>query len=124
MAWRGERERYWRDVLGRQRQSDLSIRAFCRREGFSEPSFYWWRRELQCREKAPRAGGAPRFGRTTRTAPRRPPKVASFVPITVTPASSAPAYELLLPSGVRVLVHTSAGERLPDVLAALEKPAC
>jgi hypothetical protein len=42
----------------------------------------------------------------------------------VTPTTSAAAYELFLPGGVRVLVHASAGERLVDVLSALERPAC
>jgi hypothetical protein len=40
------RDPYWRMVLARWRRSSLSVRAFCRAEGVSEPSFYWWRRKL------------------------------------------------------------------------------
>jgi transposase len=35
-----------RTVLARWRRSGLSVRAFCRAEGVSEPSFYGWRRKL------------------------------------------------------------------------------
>lgn len=38
---------YWRMVLARWRRSGLSVRAFCRAEGVSEPSFYWWRRKFE-----------------------------------------------------------------------------
>jgi transposase len=41
-----DRESYWRTVLARWRRSGLSVRAFCRAEGVSEPSFYGWRRKL------------------------------------------------------------------------------
>jgi transposase len=40
------REPHWRRVLARWRRSGLSVRAFCRAEGISEPSFYVWRRKL------------------------------------------------------------------------------
>jgi transposase len=40
------REPHWRPVLARWRRSGLSVRAFCRAEGISEPSFYVWRRKL------------------------------------------------------------------------------
>ncbi len=46
-----ERERVWRAVLVRQRQSGLSIREFCRRETLAEVSFYAWRRELLRRDR-------------------------------------------------------------------------
>lgn len=111
MARRGtgaSKRRVWRDVLARQRRSGLSIRQFCLREGFSEPSFYWWRRELAC----PTA-------RTTRAASRLRPPAVRFAPVTVTPASHSAAYEVVLSDGVRVLVHTTAGEKLGDVLTAL-----
>jgi len=49
---------------------------------------------------------------------------ARFVPLALSPASSDAAHEVHLPGGARVLVHASAGERLSDVLAALEKSSC
>ena len=41
-----ELESRWRKLVGRHPSSGLSIRAFCEREGVSEPSFYSWRRVL------------------------------------------------------------------------------
>lgn len=46
----GEKERFWRSMLRRQRQEGVSIREFCRRNSLSEPSFYAWRRELNNRK--------------------------------------------------------------------------
>jgi transposase len=47
---RGGREQHWRAVLDRWRQSGLSVRAFCQAEGLSQPTFYWWRREILRRD--------------------------------------------------------------------------
>jgi hypothetical protein len=49
MAWRksGERERLWRDRVGRQAVSGLSIRQFCAQERIATASFYVWRRRLK-----------------------------------------------------------------------------
>ena len=41
-----EREAYWRRMLARQRQSGLSIRAFCRQEAVCAHTLYIWRRRL------------------------------------------------------------------------------
>ena len=46
-----ERERHWSEVLGRQKQSGLSVRAFCRQESICEATVYAWRRRLA--EKRP-----------------------------------------------------------------------
>jgi hypothetical protein len=40
----------WREVIGSQRSSDLSVAAFCRRYGIPVSSFYAWKRKV---------GGAP-----------------------------------------------------------------
>jgi len=45
------KEACWRERLQNQAGSGLSVRAFCRREGVSEPSFYSWRRELDKRDR-------------------------------------------------------------------------
>lgn len=119
------KHRQWRDVLRRQKQSGLSIRGFCQRESLSEARFHWWRRELARRSAAGTVGNPRPAMRTT----RRHDSPARFLPITVTPSSvtpgsAAPAYEVVLPGGARVLVHASAGEKLADVLAALEGQPC
>ena len=45
------KEAAWRERVRSQAESGLSVRAFCRREGVSEPSFYSWRRELAKRDQ-------------------------------------------------------------------------
>lgn len=50
-----EREAMWRRRIEEQPRSGMSIRAFCRREGMTEPSFYDWRRRLK---ESSRAAGA------------------------------------------------------------------
>ena len=47
---RSEKEQFWRWVLEEQSGSGLSIRAFRKREGLSEPSFYSWRRTISGRD--------------------------------------------------------------------------
>jgi hypothetical protein len=45
-----EKEAYWQLVFTEFATSGLPVRAFCAREGLSEPSFYAWRRKLRNRE--------------------------------------------------------------------------
>lgn len=95
-----KREGVWRAVLERQRQSGLSIRAFCRREGISEPSFYAWRRELLRRDREslgvtegvsePRLGSPARRPSPAKSAAGRvrPSVTAAFLPVTITASES------------------------------------
>ncbi len=48
-----EKEAFWQMAVDEQQCSGLSIKAFCRQQGLSEPSFYAWRKKLQKRD-APR----------------------------------------------------------------------
>jgi hypothetical protein len=51
----GDRQRYWREAIGRQQASGLSIVGFCAREGLSLASFHAWKRRLlQTRRKTER----------------------------------------------------------------------
>lgn len=43
----------WRGHIARQRESVLTIRAYCRAEGLSEGMFYQWRRRLAGRVAKP-----------------------------------------------------------------------
>jgi hypothetical protein len=43
----------WRGILARFAQSELTVRAFCEREGFSPASFYRWRSILEGPQKKP-----------------------------------------------------------------------
>lgn len=42
----------WRGRLGEQRRSGESIRGFCRRRGFSEALFHYWKRRLSVVDEA------------------------------------------------------------------------
>jgi transposase-like protein len=42
---------FWRQVVAKQQQSGISVRAFCQQHGISEYSFYHWRKRL--REQLP-----------------------------------------------------------------------
>lgn len=46
-----EREQFWRKLISGQAHSGMSIRDWCDRHGVSEPSFYFWRRELARRRE-------------------------------------------------------------------------
>jgi len=54
----GGKEQRWRELLRRFAGSGLTVRAYCRLHRLAEPSFYWWRRELQRRV---RRGTTPAF---------------------------------------------------------------
>ena len=47
-----ERREVWRPKIAQQEQSGQSIRAFCKEQRVSEPSFYYWRQRLR-EEKTP-----------------------------------------------------------------------
>lgn len=45
-----EKESYWRGHVDQQAAGDISIRAYCREHGFSQASFFAWRREIRKRD--------------------------------------------------------------------------
>ncbi len=36
----------WAELIGQQQQSGLTVSAFCREHGFSDQTFYNWRKRL------------------------------------------------------------------------------
>jgi len=46
-ASRADRQRYWREVIERQRASGQSIVGFCSTEGLAPASFHAWKRRLR-----------------------------------------------------------------------------
>lgn len=46
----GAKERIWRERIERQLRDGGSVRAFCRENGVSEASFYFWRSEIARRD--------------------------------------------------------------------------
>jgi len=71
----GEREAFWRDVVGRREASGLSVRVFCQGENLPESAFYFWRRKLA--ERDGELGTRPRP--TTKRVSRAP----AFVPVRI-----------------------------------------
>ncbi|MFN0134571.1 MAG: IS66 family insertion sequence element accessory protein TnpA [Phycisphaerae bacterium] len=105
------KERRWRELVRRQAASGLSVRAFCRRERLSEPSFHVWRRTIRQRDGA--------------TMPRRTTQTAAFVPAVVT---SGPPHKtsiaLELPGGgVLRFLGPTATEQLAELVVALQARA-
>ena len=94
----GEKEQYWRSVLKRQSRSGLSIAKFCRSEGISEPSFYWWKRRLRAGSK--RNGKSPKRSGNHSTGGRAFETSASFVPVQIAADDPGAAIRVTWPGGL------------------------
>lgn len=111
------KERRWRRLLDQQRDSGLSVRAFCDQHDLAVQSFYWWKRELADRDRA--ASPADRQD----AAPAAP----LFLPVHIRPADLLPAdgVEVLLNNGRRLRVGVGVEpQRLAALAAALEATPC
>ena len=100
-AGNGERKRYWRDLIGRQRSSGQSIAAFCREAGVSAVSFHEWKRKLR---------------RQTLSAHAEAEKTI-FAPVQIMPEQMASSMvlggriEVVLPDGVVLRIAADCDER-------------
>jgi transposase-like protein len=109
-----KKEEFWRQRLGAQAGSGLSVRAWCRRHGVRESAFYWWRTRLARRKAA------------------APPSFAPVHVVADTAVVAAGRIEIMLPGERRVHVVGPVERRaLAEVLAALadsvpaaETPGC
>ena len=121
-----ERERVWREVIDRQRQSGLSVRGYCRREVVSEASFSAWRRELLRRDRG--SGVRPATSRST-VAQRSPTTVATtaaFLPVLMESNSDhlVRVLEVTSPNGSRVCTWSGcAVELLQAALSVVTQTA-
>ena len=102
-----QRERLWRKVITGQRQSGMSVVAWCRQQGVSAPSFYVWRQRLAKRVAERKLRGP------------------QLLPVEIVPSaageSDAPL-EIELPSQVRVRVRPGCDvELLRQVLTMLQQ---
>lgn len=95
-------ESAWREIVSRQNESGLSVRAFCEREGIKAVSLYGWRSRL--RQEA-RGQSAPE------PAPRRarPKKAAAEFIDLGSLTSSRSRIEVRLDLGGGVLLHLVRG---------------
>ena len=98
-----KKEAFWRRTLDQHRDSGLSVRAWCRKQGLKEAAFYWWRRQLARRK----AGNGE----------------SVFVPVQVSedgPRDADPQIEIVLTDGRCVRVTGSVNRQmLTDVLEVL-----
>lgn len=127
------KEQFWRQAVAGQQRSGLSVRAYCAREQFSEPSFYQWRAELARRDGGGRAerpqppslrhtDGHDRVGRHQLKRP-------AFVPVRVladgVPTAGVGAIDIVLAGGRVVRVRQGFDcETLASVVAVLERARC
>ena len=95
-----DRRRVWEARLRRFAESDLTVAAFCRREGVSAPAFYEWRKKLR--------------GENGRRGAQR--AAAGFVPVRIEPAAAV--VEMRLPNGVVVSLPAGDAETLAAAIAA------
>jgi hypothetical protein len=125
---RDEKERQWRVVLKEQRESGMSVRAFCQQRGLPEPRFYFWRKEV-ARRNAERNRLSERIEADQRASSRSPAFAQVMVKGTAFPLleslSCHAPLEIILPSGTCLRIRPGfEPEMLRQVLAVLEQPAC
>jgi hypothetical protein len=121
------KEAFWRRTVRWQRQSGLTVRAFCREHALHETAFYFWRRELARREADDRRSVTLLPVRlATSSVERAAPtqrRSAAFVAVRL--AEEAPAggrIEIVLSGGRRVHVAAPVDRQaLADVLAVLSE---
>ena len=99
----------WRELLGCQAQSELSVRDFCDLEGVSTASFYSWRRRLADRVK----------------------ESPAFVPLKITRPETRACLEIVLsdamtirvPEGTRQATQECGGYHFPAKWSQWQWPA-
>jgi transposase-like protein len=121
MASDKKRERYWRELIGRQRASGQTVAGFCRQAGVSDASFYTWRRRLHANAASVERNRRPNSGKEEARAP-----MASLVPVQVVadPNASDTTVEIHLPGAVMLRISPGCDEQtVRMVLAALASQA-
>jgi hypothetical protein len=116
------KERYWRELVRRQRDRGETVAGFCAREGVSVHQFYWWKRTLRTRKR----GATPGRGRAAASqdaAGEGQPAVKAFFSVRL-PFSTAAPIELVHSGGW--VVRVPAGfdpQSLRQILATLDSAA-
>ncbi len=108
-----EKQQFWELVFEEHASSQMSVRAFCRRESLSEPSFYGWRRKLRGND-------------LSKSAERLP---SGLIPVNVIEEqhqAAGHAIEIVAPGNVVVRVQEGCStEALARVLTAIQRtPRC
>jgi hypothetical protein len=100
-----DRQRYWREVIERQRASGQSIVGFCSKERLAPASFHAWKRRM----RQPKRG-------TGRRSAKQP-----LVPVQIVgdPTDEAGRLEVQWPGGVVLRVQGCDAQTIGAVVAAL-----
>lgn len=122
-----EQHQFWQMAIETFNASGLSVRQFCRKEGLSEASFYAWRKKLAGSDNT-----ANKFGKestnnhtakeaeSTETCNRNSQSSKDFIQVSLPQSSSA--FELILVSGNKLRINSSADSKtLTSILTALKQ---
>jgi transposase-like protein len=116
-----EKRQFWRLVFEEHAKSGLSVRAFCRQESLSEPSFYSWRRTIRDEDL--------KRGSDLKSNGDGPSPAGDYtlVPVRISgtlPASSQNGIEIVTPNDILIrLGGDCSGETIRHVLWALQQQA-
>ena len=100
--------RFWRKAIKKWRNSGLSIRQFCKDQGLSKPSFYYWRKKLTKTE-------------ATEVDRQKDNKPSAFIEVSI-PDGNLSTLELVLTSGNILKISSSVDSRaLNNVLSVLRE---
>lgn len=116
----GDRAGHWRGVLDGQKQSGVTVRAFCRKQKIRESAFYYWRRRFSVEEAGRGKSGVSaastkpkRLAASKQSTGLRRPKASDFfAPVTIVGQGDSGMLEIVLPGDiiVRAPVGTPADE--------------
>jgi hypothetical protein len=127
-----QKERKWRRLIGEQRRSGRTVRAFCKARGVSESLFYYWRGRIEGvggekSEKSTKSETSKRSGRKT----KRGKAGAVLAPVVIvdgpdeSAGERAASIEIVFGEGTTVRVPVSSTrEHLTLVLSVLEETRC
>ena len=104
-AGSADRQRYWRQVIERQRASGQSIIGFCSKEGLAPASFHAWKRRLRQSQRG--------TGRRSANHALVPVQIVSG------PADNSGRLEVQWPGGVVLRVQGCDAQAIGAVVAAL-----
>lgn len=115
-------ERAWRDHIGRQRRSGLTIHQFCEQEGLVAHQFSWWKRELNQRDAQSDQPPGAKKRRRRRHRRRVGP---GFVAVQVAPSLSSTPLEIIVDQRLRIAVTAGFDHQLlAEVVRVLESRQC
>jgi hypothetical protein len=115
------KEQFWREMIRRQKQGRLSVRAFCDEHALDEGAFFAWRRKLAALDSP---GNRLAVRSTTLTKASTPPTFAQITVGGAVPADNG-SVEIVLAGRRRVRVPPGFDQAtLAAVLDVLEDRPC